>query len=95
VSLQAMYEANGNWLPAEIERDRGPAPDDLADRAKLRTRLARAIDEYLTPTERTVVLTHLRTGGTQKQTAQALGRSLTWTCAVLRDAQAALGKAMR
>jgi RNA polymerase sigma factor (sigma-70 family) len=46
VSLQAMYEANGNWLPAELERDRGPSPDDLADRAKLRTRLARAIDEY-------------------------------------------------
>jgi hypothetical protein len=29
-------------------------------------RFARAIDEYLTPAERMVVLAHLRTGGTQK-----------------------------
>lgn len=77
ISLQAIAEAHDGWLPPELERDRGPGPQEVFETQQLRERLAAAIAAL--PAIEQAVLRGQLAGQPLTVTAKQVGRSLTWT----------------
>lgn len=93
VSLDAMRELRGGWLPPSLDTDAGPLADDVAGRALVRRRLRRVIDT-LPPAERFVTLAYLA-GAALRETASSCGRSPTWVREKLASARAMLRREVR
>jgi RNA polymerase sigma factor (sigma-70 family) len=93
VSLQAIAEAHDGWLPPELDRDKGPSPEELAAKNQLEERLADAVAS-LPRTERRGLTAHLA-GKSLVATSRKTGRSLTRTKEVLATAKEKVGLRVR
>jgi RNA polymerase sigma factor (sigma-70 family) len=93
VSLDAMRESRGGWLPPSLEADRGQRVDDVAGHALVRRRLHRVI-ETLPHAERCVMLAYLK-GAALRETAAACGRSPTWVREKLASAREMIWRGVR
>lgn len=70
-SIERIAEMYDGWLPADLDRDRGALPDDLAARAQIAERMAAAI-ESLGPRDQKILRARLA-GEPRAKTAKALG----------------------
>lgn len=93
VSLQAIAEANGGWLPPSLDTDHSPLPDEMAEAEKLHRLLTDAI-AALPALERRALRGQLA-GQPLAVTAKGMGRSLMATRETLARARAAVGIVVR
>ena len=93
VSLHAIAEARGGWLPPALDTDAKPLPDTDIAAEQIRRLLWRAIGN-LPDIERQVMEFHLA-GVSLTETARRTGLSLMGTRAKFAGARALVGAAVR
>lgn len=92
-SLQGIAEANGGWLPPELDTADCPDPEAIAIQNQRRERLHAAIAALAAP-DRALMLSQLR-GDSMAETAAIAGRSITWTRGRLGEVKAQIGAVVR